>query len=99
MNKFGLPKRTIKELLQYFCSKPDIEKVVIFGSRVKNTYRTGSDIDFAIWTNNHLNFYMISSELDDLPTPYKFDITDYKTLTHEGLKKSIDRDGIVFYQK
>lgn len=99
MNQFGLPERTINELLQYFGSKPDIEKVVIFGSRAKNTYTTGSDIDFAIWIENNLGFHVISSELDDLPTPYKFDVIDYKSLTHEGMKKSIDEDGIVFYQK
>lgn len=99
MNQFGLPERTINELLQYFRSNSDIEKVVIFGSRAKNTYHTGSDIDFAIWTKNSLNFHKISSELYDLPTPYKFDIIDYKSLNHEGMKKSIDNDGIVFYQK
>ena len=99
MNQFGLPERTINELLRYFRSKTEVEKVVIFGSRAKNTYRTGSDIDFAIWTNDHLNFHSISTELDDLPTPYKFDIIDYKSLNHEGMKKCIDDDGILFYQK
>lgn len=38
-------------------------------------------------------------ELDDLPTPYMFDVTDYKALTHEGMKKSIDTDGKLFYKK
>ena len=99
MNDFGLPKRTISELLQYFKTKPFIEKVCIYGSRAKGTYHIGSDIDFAVWTEEHDNFRRIESELDDLPTPYKFDVIDYKLLTHEGMKKSIDTDGIIFYQK
>lgn len=99
MNNFGLSDRTIQELLDYFSNKKDIEKVLIFGSRVKNTYTTGSDIDFAIFTDNHKDFYKISGELDDLPTPYKFDVIDYKTLTHEGMKKSIDNDGELFFKK
>lgn len=99
MTDFGLPQRTIDELLNYFSSKPDIEKVVIYGSRAKGNYHNGSDIDFAVWSDDNKNFLRIASELDDLPTPYKFDVTDYKTLTHEGMKNSIDNDGIIFYRR
>ncbi len=99
MTDFGLPQRTIDELLNYFSSKPDIEKVVIYGSRAKGNYHNGSDIDFAVWSDDNKNFLHIASELDDLPTPYKFDVTDYKTLTHEGMKNSIDNDGIIFYRR
>ena len=45
MDNFGLPQRTINELIEYFKSKPEIEKVVIFGSRAKRNYKNGSDID------------------------------------------------------
>lgn len=99
MPDFGLPQRTIDELLAYFKTKPFIEKVCIYGSRAKGTYHKGSDIDFAIWTDEHSLINRIAGELDDLPTPYFFDVTDYKTLTHEGMKKSIDTDGILFYKK
>ena len=95
---FGLPKRTTDELINYFKTKPYIEKVVIYGSRAKGTYHNGSDIDFAIWTDEHNKIITISGELDDLPTPYKFDVTDYKTLTHEGMKNSIDKEGKLFFK-
>lgn len=97
MNNFGLPQRTIDELIAYFKTKPEIKLVKIFGSRAKGTYRNGSDIDFAIWSDDNENFSRISGELDDLPTPYKFDVINYKTLSHEGMKNSIDKDGIIFY--
>lgn len=99
MNKFGLTDRTINELIEYFSSKPDIEKVIIFGSRAKNTHKVGSDIDFAIITDNHEYFHRISDELEQLPTPYKFDVIDYKTITQENILKSIDQYGQIFYQK
>lgn len=99
MNNFGLPVRTIEEITAYFKTKPEIELVKIFGSRAKGTYRTGSDIDFAVWTDKQDSFLRITGELDDLPTPYKFDVIDYKNLSHEGMKNSIDRDGIVFYKR
>ena len=68
-NNFGLPERTITELLEYFRTRPEIEKVVVYGSRAKGTYRKGSDIDFAIWSDKE-NISEIVSDLDELPTPY-----------------------------
>lgn len=99
MDKFGLPQRTIDKLLTYFKTKPEIEKVVIFGSRAKETYKNGSDIDFAIWTDNHETFFRYSWELDELPTPYKFDVIDFKTLTNKGMINSIKNSGKIFYTK
>lgn len=99
MHDFGLPQRTIDELSAYFKAKPEIEKVLIFGSRAKGTFRNGSDIDLAIWAHNSDTFFSIAGELDNLSTPYKFDVIDYKNLSHQGMKNSIDKDGILFYQK
>ena len=99
MHDFGLPERTTNELLEYFKAKPFIEKVCIYGSRARGDYRIGSDIDFAIWTDDHERLGYVWGELDALPTPYMFDVTDYKALTHEGMKNSIDTEGKLFYEK
>lgn len=99
MDNFGLPQQTIDELLNYFKEKSGIEKVVIYGSRAKGTYNNGSDIDLAIWADLNESITNILSELENLPTPYKFDVTNYKTLHHEGMKKSIDKYGKLFYTK
>ena len=86
MNNFGLPERTIKELLEYFKTKDSIEKVCIYGSRAKGTYHNGSDIDFAIWfKDGDETTFRVAGELDDLPTPYKFDVINYKTLNSKNL--------------
>lgn len=98
-NNFGLPKRTIDELTAYFSAHEEIRKVVIFGSRAKGNFHNGSDIDFAVWKDDSLPASRIWGDLDNLPTPYKFDVVDYESLTHEGMKNSIDRDGIIFYQR
>ena len=99
MEDFGLPKITINELLEYFKTKSYIEKVCVYGSHAKGIYHYGSDIDFALWTDAHDKISTMHWVLDELPTPYMFDVTDYKALTHEGMKKSIDTDGKLFYQK
>ena len=46
--KFGLSETVIKELQDIFRKHTNIKKVLIFGSRSKGTYRTGSDIDLAV---------------------------------------------------
>lgn len=92
-----IKERIVNELLEYFKTKPFIEKVCIYGSRAKGAYRKGSDIDFAIWTDEPGHILQISGDLEDLPTLYMFDVTDYKSLTHEEMKKSIDKDGKLFY--
>lgn len=98
-NKFGLPQRTIDVILDFFKTKPEIEKVVIYGSRAKGTFKNGSDIDFAIWTDKPELVLRIAGELDDLPTPYKFDVVNYNTIENEALKNSINTDGKVFFVK
>lgn len=97
MHKFGLPDRTMNEIIEYFSAHKNIKKVIIYGSRAKNTYHNGSDIDFAI-IGDDINISRIHSDLEDLPTPYKFDVLDYGNLTHEGMLNSIKTDGKVFYQ-
>jgi len=41
----------------------------------------------------------ITSEIEQLTTPYKYDITNYRILAHKELKDHIDRVGKTFYKK
>ena len=38
-------------------------------------------------------------DLDELPTPYQFDVKLYNEINHKKLKEHIDRVGKVFYKK
>ncbi len=99
MKDFGLSQRNREELLNYFKTNSNVKKVCIFGSRAKGTYKNASDIDFALWLDDDTKTLDIEADLDDLATPYKFDVINYNTLSHQGMKESIDRDGILFYQR
>lgn len=98
MDKFGLSQRTIDELLNYFKSKQEIQKVLIFGSRAKGNFRRGSDIDFAVIVNN-IPVSHIAWDLGELPTPYKFDVVNYDSIDNPKFKDSIDTFGKIFYEK
>ena len=98
MDKFGLPDKAyclIKNCLTQF---GEIEYVKIFGSRAKGNFKPYSDVDLVLYGSN-LTERMIShikSELEELPTPYKFDVLDYKTISNDNLRISIDNFGLEF---
>lgn len=98
MNNFGLNTNTITLIKNLFQDFEQVEKVKIFGSRAKGNFKNSSDIDFALYGEiNEKLLLDIASELDELPTPYKFDIVNYNDIENENLKQSIDKFGKDFY--
>lgn len=99
---FGLRESDLEYMINRIKQFYEIEKAVIFGSRAKGNYKTGSDIDIAIY-GDHVTFDTISSLHSILenqgPLPYFIDIVDYTHLTHQNLKEHIDRVGKVIYQR
>jgi predicted nucleotidyltransferase len=96
---FGLPPDTITLICRLLARYPQIEQVKIYGSRAVGTYEPGSDIDLAVYapTGDSLLVAHLLAALDELPTPYLFDVTDYYRLAHLPLKENIDRDGQTLY--
>jgi len=99
MVDFGLSDKTIELLQEYFSKIPEITMIKVYGSRAMGNYRKGSDIDFAIFGDVDKELIKrISLEVDELNTPYMFDITDYATIQNEKLKEHIDKNGKIFFR-
>ncbi len=99
--KFGLKQTTIDAINTVLRSFPEIEQVIIYGSRAKGTYKNGSDIDLTFKGNN-LNSKIINkidNQLDDLLLPYTFDLSIFNQIKNPDLIAHIERVGIVFYEK
>ncbi len=98
MNKFGLSQTTYQQIKNLFNTFSEIENVKIFGSRAKGTYKPYSDIDLVCYGEKITEKLLlhIASELDELPTPYKFDIVDYKSISNQNFKNEINKFGIDF---
>lgn len=97
---FGLSDETIKLFCDYFDSRPEIEEVILFGSRAMGTYSPGSDIDLAITTSSAKDLSgSVKADLDDLPTPHLFDVVDYRHVTNSELRSHIDCVGKVLFRK
>ena len=91
MTNFGLPEKTIILINNLFASFDEIIEVKIFGSRAKGNFKNGSDIDFAVTGNINDKFIRhIAAQLDELSTPYKFDIVNYNDINNSALKQNID---------
>jgi predicted nucleotidyltransferase len=98
--KFGLKQNTIESISSVFEKYPQIEKVVIYGSRAKGNYRNGSDIDLTcIGQNLDLkSLHAIENELDDLLLPYSIDLSIFHHISNNDLIEHIERVGKVFYE-
>lgn len=100
LNEFGLSDWTISDLRSVFSRYPNIKKVILFGSRAKGNYRTGSDIDLALVGDgiDHKEFLQIYNDIDDFGLLYSIDLLDYNRQKGKPTGEDIDRTGKLFYQ-
>jgi predicted nucleotidyltransferase len=91
----GLPERTVAEIRQCLQGFPQIRWVKLYGSRALGTHRRGSDIDLAFSAPDDCSAELREA-LDQLPTPYLFDVTHVDSLQHPGLREHIARAGRLF---
>ncbi len=99
--EFGLSDTEINKINQVFSSFPEIEKVIVYGSRAKGNFRAGSDIDMTL-TGKDLNLHLINEvngKLDDLLMPYTFDLSILKQIKNQDVTEHIHRTGKTFYKK
>ena len=98
MNKFGLDDETLSLIIDFFKDYVQIKSAKIFGSRAIGTYRHGSDIDISLFGDLDDNLmYEIKDKIEELPTPYMFDVLNYQTIENKNLKKHIDDYGVTLY--
>lgn len=97
---YGLNEEQINQIREKFADFPEVEKALLFGSRAKGTQKEGSDIDLVLVGNiSHKELLSLKSSLNDLDTPYMFDVVIYSNIKKEALKKYINRVGVSIYSK
>jgi uncharacterized protein len=97
----GLSDNDFQSIKHIFASHPDVERVILYGSRAKGTFRNGSDIDITLsgsaLTLRDLN--QIETALDDLMLPYSFDVSLLANIDNQELLEHIERVGLLLYRK
>jgi predicted nucleotidyltransferase len=96
----GLSDETILKIRSAFAKYPQIKTVILYGSRAKGEYRNGSDIDLTIKDSRveYKDLLALELALDDLMTPYGFDISILENIENPALVEHIKRVGRVFYE-
>jgi predicted nucleotidyltransferase len=74
-----------------------VKKVILFGSRARGDFKRTSDIDIAVDGGDFVRFALDVDE--ETSTLLKFDIVDLKKNIQEELRNSIEKEGIVIYEK
>lgn len=98
MMRFGLSARVRAEFQEVFSRYPDIDKVLIFGSRARGGFRDGSDIDLAVFAPGmpDSTFTRLWQEVEGLPLVFKVDLLHWDRLGNPVLKDKVLREGQVF---
>jgi type I restriction enzyme, R subunit len=97
--KFGLGKDIIRQIHSTFACYPEIDTVILYGSRAKGNFKTGSDIDLTFkGPGVDLNtLFRLTENLEDLNLPYKFDLSVFENIENPDFIDHIKRVGIEFY--
>ncbi len=93
---YNLPDRVIKEITA-FAKENSIIKIVLFGSRARGDHTERSDVDLAVYGGDFDSFYWNIKE--NIHSLLSFDVVDMNSRVTEKLKKEIERDGVVIYEK
>ncbi|MFV0341465.1 MAG: nucleotidyltransferase domain-containing protein [Anaerocolumna sp.] len=98
---YGLKESDVNYIINQVQKIDEIEKVSIFGSRAKGTYRENSDIDIVVYGTNidKLLLYKLYELLEEnAPYPFFVDIVHYE-VSDEILRKEVDINSIVIYAR
>lgn len=93
MEAGGLPPRTLAEIATVLRLHPEIRWVKLYGSRALGRQRPGSDIDLAFSAPQDCSA-ALAGAFEELPIPYRVDVTHWESLRHEGLRQHIASNGV-----
>ena len=99
--KYGLKDNDFDKLVGVFPKYPEVESVILYGSRAKGNYKPFSDIDLTLKGSTLTRPLLgkIFTAIDDLLLPYFLDISIYDQLKDKAFIEAIDKTGIEIYRK
>jgi predicted nucleotidyltransferase len=96
MEKTGI-KPIVLDEINSLANQYHVKKVILFGSRARGDFKRTSDIDIAVEGGDFVRFALDVDE--ETSTLLKFDIVDLSRDIQQELRKSIETEGIVIYEK
>ena len=96
-NKYGIEEEIFNNIVDAFKNIEEIEYVILFGSRAKNTYKDTSDIDLAVKFKNLDKKLLLIRRLDEIKCILKFDVLNIENISNQKLLENIKKEGITIY--
>ena len=96
-NKFGIKEKSYQEMLEVFKQIPEIEQVILFGSRARGDYKKTSDIDLAVKFNDSDKKLLLIHKLEEINCILKIDVLNIEKISKKELKANIQNEGIEIY--
>ena len=99
--KFGLEQKLLLQLNTIFTKFRSVDSVILYGSRAKGNFGIGSDIDLTL-VGSTISYHVLVDicwEIDELLTPYCFDISIFSDIDNNELIEHIQRVGVMIYQR
>ena len=96
MENTGIKSIVIDEIRQ-LAGKHHLRQILLFGSRARGDYKRTSDIDLAVSGGNIAEFALDVEE--ETSTLLKYDIVDLDSPVQKELLDSIQKEGLVLYEK
>jgi len=96
---YGVKEETWESIFNILRQYDQISMAILYGSRAKGTFKSGSDIDLCFKGSSLKTEILlkIMDKIDDLYLPYEFDLSIYDNIENVDLKNHIDRVGIIVY--
>ena len=90
-------REIVIDQIKALAKQNNVRKVVLFGSRARGDYRERSDIDLAVYDGDFARFALDVD--DETHTLLSYDIVDMNKSVDNELRESIEREGIILYEK
>ncbi len=94
--KTGIRPAVLEEIKK-IAEKYEVKKIILFGSRARGDYHRASDIDLAVEGGRITDFILDVKETTS--TLLSFDIVDLKETAPGEFLETIEKEGIILYEK
>jgi predicted nucleotidyltransferase len=95
----ALPSKALEMICTVMTRHPEVNSVILFGSRAKGSYRETSDIDLALQGDlSGLQAEAIEAELEELSLPQTFDLCILEKVP-SAVREHIGRVGVPIFSR
>lgn len=93
-----IKREVIQAIIDLAQSYHSIQKIMLFGSRVRGDHHRTSDIDLAIWSTESISEFVYLLD-ERVPTLLEFDISHMEEVEDSLFIEQVLKEGIVLYEK